>query len=103
MNHLRINELSGRIEKAIAELEKLQAEAANIKCNGQNTVAVSCQGRAIWVVLADRDSGYMAQQVRGMEMILLGLKKYWAGLIDVAQQDLAALREELRKEVTKGA
>ena len=98
MNHLRINELTGLITKKIAELGKLRDEAANIKGNAQNTVAVSCQGRAIWVVLADRDSGYMAQQVRGMEMILLGLKKYWAGLIDTAEMELASLREELRRE-----
>lgn len=79
-------------------LAKLKDELALIDMRkGQDCCAISCAGRRLDVTAFSEDRHYMPRLVRGMEMVQLGLRKYWQAMID-SQADVVAAKESALRE-----
>lgn len=100
MNTKLIRSLSEDVDKARELLAKLKSELALIDMRrGQDCCLISCAGRTLSVTAFNDDRTYMPRLVRGMEMVQLGLRKYWQAMIDsqaaVVAEKEAALREAI--------
>lgn len=101
MNHQEIEFANNILIKEIDELLKLKHELSNLRCNGQNTVTIYCQNRRLEIIDVSRETGWGAKQKRGMEMISLGLIKWYGAEIDRQELKVASWQAKLRFEVTK--
>lgn len=97
MNHKEIEWANNRIAEEEKELHKLRIERAALRCSGdQNTVALYCQNRKLQVTDVSRETNWNAKQVRGMEMIALGLIKWYDAEIDRQEAKIAEWKAKLR-------
>lgn len=92
-------------EKAIDALGILHDEMAKLRLSGHQDdvslgVSIGGRSRRIAIATVTRESGYASAQVRGMEMLMLGIKKWYAGEIDVAKERIKNIENKLR-EATK--
>lgn len=79
------------------ELEKLMEEEATLRMKrGQGEFSVNAAGRRISVT-AVQDRTYMPSMVRGMEMVQLGLLKWYAAAIDRQKALLASAEEDVAR------
>lgn len=101
MNHQEIEFANKRIADEKIELAKLQSERANLKCNGQNTASIYCQNRKLDLMDVSRETSWQAKQRRGMEMISLGLIKWYDAEIERQEAKIASWKAKLYYEVTK--
>lgn len=99
MNHVEIGWTNERIERELKELEKLRSERANLNCNGQNMVTLFCNTRRVDLMEVSRETYWQAKQRRGMEMIALGLIKWYDAEIDKQVELIQTLHHKLAKEV----
>jgi hypothetical protein len=89
--------------RAKERLELLTAEASRLRLSGhQEDVRVHVQiggrqSRPIEIAHIDRNHSYAAVQVRGMEMVMLGVKKWYAAAIDDAKERLANIETQIRE------
>lgn len=102
MNTINIRNLSDNLFKARERLEQVKSEAAILTLSGhQRAVSISVVSergtRKLDVTELD-DRYYQVKQTRGMEMVLLGLKKWYAAEIDRAKDQVAAIEQKLRQE-----
>lgn len=101
MNTELIRSKSVEVDSARALLKKLNEELALIDMRrGQDCCAISCAGRVLSVTAFNGDRSYMPRLRRGMEMVQLGLRKYWQAMID-SQQEVVAQKEIELKAATE--
>lgn len=97
MNTKAIIELAAQLDRARAAREKLRTEEAALRMQaGQNCVSISCMGRTIAITSLSRETNYMPQPVRGMQMIQLGLLKWYSAQAERADSEVRQLEEDLR-------
>lgn len=100
MDTNRLKILMKHLEDARAELAMINETAAALRlAAGQNKVGISIDGHSIALTALDNRT-WMPKQVRGMEMILLGAKKYFAALIEQQQDLIHRIEEAIRAEST---
>lgn len=105
MNTSTLRNLADRHDRAISHRDELVDEAASLTLSGhqsETTLSVftgKVKGRAIPISFVSRQSSYSAAQVRGTEMIMLGIKKWYSAEIDKANESIRAIEEEMRAEV----
>ena len=98
MNTKLIRSRSEDLDAAVALLAKLKGELDLIDMRkGQHCCPISCAGRTLSVTAWTQDNHYMPRLVRGMEMVQLGLRKYWQAMID-NQADVVAAKEVALRE-----
>jgi hypothetical protein len=103
MNTKLIRSLSDDLDSARALLAKLKDELALIDMRkGQDCCSISCAGRTLSVTAWTQDSYYMPRLVNGMEMVQLGLRKYWQAMID-SQADVVAAKEAALRDAINHA
>lgn len=96
MNHKEIEWANNRIAEEAKELDKLKSERAMLRCGGdQNTVSLYCQSRKLQIIDISRETNWSAKQVRGMEMIALGLIKWYDAEIDRQEAKVAEWKARL--------
>ena len=106
MNLTNIAYLCKELAAARDALQSLEADMCVLDGVGdhQHSVTLSMNigsvARKIDVVaIGGREVGWTSQQVRGAEMLMLGIKKWYSGAIDKAQGRVLQLEEKLRAEV----
>lgn len=104
MNTQEICQIAVEIDKADAALTQLLRESKLLNLSGhQDGVALHVRignGGARSLTIADnsRETGYISTQVRGMEMLMLGIKKWYAGEIDQAKDRKSRLEKRLQEK-----
>jgi len=102
-NTTDIRGLLDQYDKAVDALGILRDEAAKLRLNGhQDDVQLSIhisgrKGRGLTLATSSRETNYASAQVRGMEMIMLGVKKWYAAEIERHQQHVKRLEERIRE------
>lgn len=95
----QMTELLDQRRKQIAEL-KHEASLLTLNCNQEEIrVSVGKSTRSIAVTAMGRD--YMHKMIRGREMILLGVKKVYAAIIEEFESDITELEKKIAEEVQK--
>lgn len=98
MNTKLIRSRTEDLDSARALLAKLKDELALIDMRkGQDCCHISCAGRVLALTAFTEDRTYMPRLVRGMEMVQLGLRKYWQAMID-SQADVVVAKEAALRE-----
>lgn len=83
------------LDKAIAYQAKAESDYATVKAlNGQNGYSVSVNGVRVDVAVMNQQT-YMAQMIRGREMIHLGALKALSAIITDAALNVAAHRRNV--------
>lgn len=104
MNTQEICQIATEIDKADAALDQLLRESKLLNLSGhQSSVTLYVRmgnGNARSLTIADnsRETGYISTQVRGMEMLMLGIKKWYAGEIDQAKDKKSRLEKQIREK-----
>lgn len=99
MNTERIRKLTINRDLAAQLVSELREEASRLTLSGHQheiSVRVGRECRSISVTKIDTHGNYSSRLVRGREMILLGVKKAYAVMIEAAEQRLAEIDAEIR-------
>lgn len=105
MNTSTLRNLADKLDSAINYRDALVDEAALLTLSGhQSEITLSVftgrgKGRAIQLSRISRAHSYASVQVRGTEMIMLGVKKWYAAAIDEANESICAVERQMRAEV----
>lgn len=102
MNTDRIRKMTIELDAAMKHAADLRREADTLRLNHQEQIAVSVPGchRVIHVAVnGGRESGWMTRMVRGREMIMLGVKKAYAAMIEAADERVAEIEAAITREV----
>lgn len=107
MNLTNIADLCKELAAARSALQSLEADMRILDGVGshQNLVTLSvnigsaAKKKIDLVAIGGREVGWTSQQVRGAEMLMLGVKKWYSGEIDKAQGRVLQIEEKLRAEV----
>jgi hypothetical protein len=102
VNTSTIRALADAHEKACDRLGILLYEAKFLKLSGHQEgvtlhVSIGGKSRLLSVVAVTRESGYSSVQVRGMEMIMLGVKKWYADAIDRERANVKKIEAQMRE------
>ena len=95
------------LEAAEDDLKKLKSELAQVDCRGQmDTIRLTFGKieRNFKVVDVEflRDGGKSMKEVRGREMIALGIKKMYGSVIDSTEASVSELKKEIKALTNRG-
>lgn len=99
LNNLRTK--IAELEEAESYLAKLKCELATLDCRGQmETIKVTFGKieRNFKVVDVEflREGGKSMKEIRGREMIALGIKKIYGSAINATEKQIAEIKQELK-------
>lgn len=99
MNTANVRIMCGQLDEARESLRKLKNEASGLHLNASQTfvnITVSSDrgSRRLSVTQMDERT-YMNVQTRGMEMVLLGIKKWYSAEIDRAAHLVTVLESRI--------
>lgn len=103
MNTELIRKLTVDLDTAMKHAADLRREAGTLQLNHQEQIAVSVPGchRIIHVAVnGGHGAGWMTRMVRGREMIMLGIKKAYAAMIEAADDRVAEIEAAIAKAVS---
>ena len=107
MNTKKLSDLLNEVENRRKELKILLIEQESLSLNGTQSmisVAVGQRSRQITITHMDRSTGWESRLVRGSEMILLGVKKAYAVMVDEAKANVELAESAVRSEaINRGA
>jgi len=93
-----ISELCKKLEQEEKLLQELKKEASLLNLNGhQEQITVSFSGKTRAIAISDMARDYSQKVIRGREMILLGVKKAYLGIIDHQENVVVKIKEEIRE------
>jgi hypothetical protein len=101
MNTDLIRSLTKDLDLARKSLIALRAEAETLNLGHQGTISVCVPGATRAIVVAQdggRSFGWQSRMVRGREMIMLGIKKAYAAMIESERAQIEVLKEAIAKE-----
>ena len=103
MNTENIRELTKQLDIEIARLTSLKKQFISLTLNGhQESITVTIKDKVQLAVTA-MDRGYAQRCIRGREMILLGVKKAMAAMIEEQEWVVEEAKQAVRKAVKGGA
>lgn len=101
MNTVEVKHMCGQLDEARANLKKLQNEAGGLQLKASQTfvslTVSSDRGSRRLAVTEMNERTYMNVQTRGMEMVLLGIKKWYSAEIDRAEHLVTVLESKIAK------
>lgn len=103
MNTENIRKLTELLDAEVASLARLKSQASLLTLNGhQESITVSVKDKVTLSVTA-MDRGYAQRCIKGREMILLGIKKAMAAMIEEQEFAVEQAKQALRDAVKGGA
>lgn len=101
MNTDLIRKLTFDLDDAEKLLKELTTEAEYLNLNHQDLISVCVPKVTRWIAVAEnggREAGWMTRLIRGREMILLGMKKAYAAMIEQQKERVQAIKEQIAQE-----